>query len=125
MSIPSWASVIIALGAATALAVIGDYIYNSLTRVPFKPTGKACFITGGSTGLGKSLAIELAKKGADVCIIARRVSELESAVEEIKVKLFFSKKKRNWGKQKKLNCFTTTSLIVLVKINKLFISVQM
>lgn len=85
MSLPSWASIIIALGAATAIAIVGDYIYKSLTRVPFKPTGKHCFITGGSTGLGKSLAIELVKSGADVCIVARRVSELESAVEEIKV----------------------------------------
>lgn len=85
MSIPSWASVIIALGAATAFAILGDYIYSSFTRVPFKPAGKHCFITGGSTGLGKSLAIELVKSGADVCIVARRVSELESAVQEIKV----------------------------------------
>ncbi|KAI9264644.1 hypothetical protein EDC94DRAFT_517282 [Helicostylum pulchrum] len=84
MSIPGWASVLIALGAATVLAALGDYVYSSLTHVPFKPAGKHCFITGGSTGLGKALAIELAKGGADVCIVARRVSELESAVEEIK-----------------------------------------
>lgn len=85
MSIPSWASVLIALGTVTALAAIGDYVYSKLNRVPFKPAGKHCFITGGSTGLGKALAIELARGGADVCIVARRVSELESAVEEIKV----------------------------------------
>ncbi|KAI9486528.1 MAG: hypothetical protein EXX96DRAFT_45486 [Benjaminiella poitrasii] len=84
MSFPSWASVIIALGVATALAIVGDYIYNKLTRVPLKPAGKHCFITGGSTGLGKALAIELVKDGADVCIVARRIPELESAVEEIK-----------------------------------------
>ncbi|CAO3606589.1 unnamed protein product [Mucor hiemalis] len=85
MSLPTWGSVIVALGAATVLAIVGDYIYKTLTRVPFKPQGKHCFITGGSTGLGKSLAIELVKKGADVCIVARRVSELEAAVEEIKL----------------------------------------
>ncbi|KAI8092264.1 uncharacterized protein B0P05DRAFT_525553 [Gilbertella persicaria] len=80
----SWTSVLIAIGAATALAVLGDLIYAKLTRIPFKPAGKHCFITGGSTGLGRSLAIELAKAGADVCIVARRVQELEAAAEEIK-----------------------------------------
>jgi 3-dehydrosphinganine reductase len=85
MSFPSWASVIITLAAATTLAIAGDYLYSKLTRVPFKASGKHCFITGGSTGLGKSLAIQLAKEGADVCIIARRVSELETAAKEIKV----------------------------------------
>lgn len=85
MSLPTWASVVIGLGAATLLAMLGDYVYSSFTRVPFKPAGKHCFITGGSTGLGKSLAIELAKAGADICIVARRVTELEAAVKEIKV----------------------------------------
>lgn len=84
MSLPTWASAVIALGVATIVAIVGDYIYSSLTRVPFKPSGKHCFITGGSTGLGKSLAIELVKNGADVCIVARRISELEAAVIEIK-----------------------------------------
>ncbi|KAI7892175.1 uncharacterized protein EV154DRAFT_463075 [Mucor mucedo] len=84
MSLPTWASVVIGLGAATLLALVGDYVYSSFTRVPFKPAGKHCFITGGSTGLGKSLAIELAKAGADICIVARRVAELEAAVTEIK-----------------------------------------
>ncbi|EPB87437.1 hypothetical protein HMPREF1544_05747 [Mucor circinelloides 1006PhL] len=84
MGLPSWASVVIALGAATVLAVAGDFIYRKLTRVPFKAAGKHCFITGGSTGLGKSLAVQLVKEGADVCIVARRVSELEAAAEEVK-----------------------------------------
>ncbi|CAO3676229.1 unnamed protein product [Rhizopus stolonifer] len=84
MSIPSWACIIIALGAAVVATALGDFIYQKITRVPFKPGGKACLITGGSTGLGKGLAIELAKAGADVCIVARRVKELEAAVEEIK-----------------------------------------
>lgn len=90
MTLPSWASVIIALGAAAAFAIVSDFIYNKLTRVPLKPAGKHCFITGGSTGLGKALAVELVKEGADVCIVARRVSELEKAAEEIKVCSFMS-----------------------------------
>ena len=83
MSIPTWASVVVALSAATLLAVIGDFVYSKITKVPFKPQGKYCLITGGSTGLGKALAIELVKSGAHVCIVARRITELESAVNEI------------------------------------------
>ncbi|RCH97029.1 3-dehydrosphinganine reductase, partial [Rhizopus azygosporus] len=79
-----WASVLIALAAAAVAIIIGDFFYKKLTRVPFKPGGKACFITGGSTGLGKALAIELAKAGADICIVARRAKELELATHEIK-----------------------------------------
>lgn len=85
MTLPSWASAIISLASVAAALIVSGALYNRFTRVPFKPKNKHCFITGGSTGLGKGLAIELAKQGADVCIVARRVSELETAAEEIKV----------------------------------------
>lgn len=88
MALASWTTVLIALG----VAFVGDLIYKKITRRPFKPAGKHCFITGGSTGLGKSLAVELAKAGAHVCIVARRVSELETAVEEIKVYIYILEK---------------------------------
>ncbi|OBZ85289.1 3-ketodihydrosphingosine reductase TSC10 [Choanephora cucurbitarum] len=84
MSLPSWASVLISLGAVTVAVAIVDFLYSKWNRVPFRPAGKHCFITGGSTGLGKALAIELVKAGADVTIVARRVTELEAAFEEIK-----------------------------------------
>lgn len=85
MALPTWASVVIALAAALLVAVSADVIYNRLTRKPFKPAGKHCFITGGSTGLGKALAIELIKKGANVTIVARRQSELDKAAKELEV----------------------------------------
>jgi len=50
----------------------------------FNPKGKYVFITGGSEGLGLNLAIELAKQGANICIVARRVPVLEKAVQKIK-----------------------------------------
>ncbi|CAO3622943.1 unnamed protein product [Cunninghamella blakesleeana] len=84
MALPAWSSVLIALGGATLLAIIAERLYHHVTKPPFKPLGKHCFITGGSTGLGKGLAIELAKAGADITIIARRLEELEKAVIEIK-----------------------------------------
>ncbi|KAI8393927.1 uncharacterized protein BYT42DRAFT_487355 [Radiomyces spectabilis] len=83
MSLPSWASVLIALASVAVVSLSADFLYNRLTRSPFKPAGKHCLITGGSTGLGKALAIELAKAGADVTIVARRVPELEAAAQEI------------------------------------------
>lgn len=85
MSVPTWASVIIAIGAAAVLALSADQIFHRLMRPPFRPAGKHCFITGGSTGLGKALAIELVKQGANVTIVARRQAELEKAAQEIQV----------------------------------------
>lgn len=85
MALPAWASVIIALAAALLVAVLAETIFNRFTRKAFKPAGKHCFVTGGSTGLGKALAIELVKKGANVTIVARRQSELDKAAKEIEV----------------------------------------
>ena len=86
MVVPAWASVLIALGAVAVVALSADHLYNRIIRNPFKPAKKHCLITGGSTGLGKSLAIELIKKGANVTIVARRQSELDKAAREIEVK---------------------------------------
>ncbi|KAF7732156.1 3-dehydrosphinganine reductase [Apophysomyces ossiformis] len=83
MSLPTWASVLIALGSAVVVACTADFVLSRLLRTPFNPNGKCCFITGGSTGLGKSLAMQLAAGGADVCIVARREAELKRAAEEI------------------------------------------
>ncbi|KAL5492835.1 TSC10_1 [Sanghuangporus weigelae] len=44
---------------------------------------KNCYVTGGSQGLGLSLAILLAKKGANVTVVARNVEKLKSAVDEL------------------------------------------
>ncbi|EEB13554.1 short-chain dehydrogenase, putative [Pediculus humanus corporis] len=45
---------------------------------------KHVLITGGSSGIGKSVAIEAAKLGAHVTIVARNSEKLELAVNEIK-----------------------------------------
>eukprot|EP00943_MAST-04B_sp_MAST-4B-sp1_P000059 g59.t1 len=47
-------------------------------------SGKNIFITGGSTGIGLSVAKEYAKIGANVCIFARTKSKLIKAVKDIK-----------------------------------------
>ena len=49
-------------------------------------TGKVLAITGANSGMGKAVAIELAKHGAKVVLGARRTVELQKVVEEIKSK---------------------------------------
>ncbi len=44
-----------------------------------------CYVTGGSQGLGRSLALQLAKQGADITIVARTVSKLEATLKELEV----------------------------------------
>ncbi|MEP6930817.1 MAG: SDR family NAD(P)-dependent oxidoreductase, partial [Flavobacterium sp.] len=43
--------------------------------------GKVVAITGASSGMGKAIAIELAKNGAKVVLGARRTEKLQQLVE--------------------------------------------
>ncbi|MBX9877041.1 MAG: 2,4-dienoyl-CoA reductase [Candidatus Obscuribacterales bacterium] len=49
-------------------------------------TGQTAIITGGSTGLGKAIAEELGKSGAQVVIASRNEKNLSSAKEDLKSK---------------------------------------
>ena len=44
--------------------------------------GKVAIITGGGTGLGKAMALALAKQGADIVAAARRVGPIEQTASE-------------------------------------------
>ncbi|MCL4798722.1 MAG: SDR family NAD(P)-dependent oxidoreductase [Burkholderiales bacterium] len=48
-----------------------------------KLQGKTAVVTGGSEGIGKGIALALAKEGVDVAICARRKDVLEAAAAEI------------------------------------------
>jgi len=54
-------------------------------RVPnlFKVEGKTVLVTGGSSGIGKMMAMGFAQNGAKVYIAARKEKQLQEAVEEI------------------------------------------
>jgi short-subunit dehydrogenase len=44
---------------------------------------KRAIITGASSGIGRALALELAREGADVLVVARRADRLEQLASEI------------------------------------------
>ena len=46
--------------------------------------GLAALVTGASSGIGRLLALRLAKDGARVALVARREAELESLADEIR-----------------------------------------
>ena len=50
---------------------------------PYSLEGRAAFVTGASRGIGRSIALALAKAGAAVACAARAVEEVKSAAAEI------------------------------------------
>ncbi|KAJ2718380.1 3-dehydrosphinganine reductase [Coemansia sp. Benny D115] len=67
-----------------AVAAAASELYLRLTAARFSVKNKHCYVTGGSQGLGKSIAQDLARRGAHVTIVARREAVLKEALEDIK-----------------------------------------
>src|SRR5438445_7887451 len=50
----------------------------------FRLDGKRLFITGGSRGLGREMALACADAGADCVLVGREAASLEKTAEEIR-----------------------------------------
>ncbi|KAF8536340.1 hypothetical protein BDD12DRAFT_851382 [Trichophaea hybrida] len=71
------------LGSVLAISI--SLSIMSLFRKNHMPVaGRLVVVTGGSQGMGKSVAILLAKKGASIVIVARNQERLDTALEEIR-----------------------------------------
>ena len=46
-------------------------------------SGKVALVTGGSRGMGREMALALAKRGADVIITSRKADACEAVAAEI------------------------------------------
>ncbi|KAH8821841.1 3-ketodihydrosphingosine reductase-like protein tsc10 [Xylogone sp. PMI_703] len=66
------------------LIALSPFIMGFFGKNQFEVKGKTILVTGGSEGLGRSAAIQLAAKGANLIIISRSVEKLEAALADIK-----------------------------------------
>jgi len=56
----------------------------SVSPNAFSLSGNVALVTGGSRGIGKAIAVGLAKSGADVAVTSRKLPDLEQVATEIK-----------------------------------------
>src|SRR3989475_10696435 len=55
-----------------------------MAKSPFSLEGKTAIVTGGGTGIGKSIAMEFARAGADVALCSRKAEHLEPVEKEVR-----------------------------------------
>ena len=55
-----------------------------MQKSTFSLTDRVAIVTGGGTGIGRSIALEFAEFGADVVVSSRKLENLERVVDEVK-----------------------------------------
>ncbi|XP_076449005.1 3-dehydrosphinganine reductase-like [Babylonia areolata] len=74
-----WVVAVVFLAVALVLFLLSSFIAPK----PIVLNGAHVLVTGGSSGIGKCLAVEAAKRGASVTLLARNKARLAEAVEEV------------------------------------------
>jgi NAD(P)-dependent dehydrogenase (short-subunit alcohol dehydrogenase family) len=69
--------------ARPRVIVVSNYIFRKGRNDGSRTKSKVALLTGVSKGLGKGIAEELAKEGADISICARGKSDLKDAAETL------------------------------------------
>ena len=78
----SWPSAsIIALCAIIPALVVRRLLRKRRTRI-IPEISERVLVVGASTGIGRAIALQYAARGAKVCIIGRRVAELQAVHAE-------------------------------------------
>jgi len=55
-----------------------------MAKNPFSIEGKTAIVTGGGVGIGKSIALEFARAGADVAVCSRKLENCEAVAKEVR-----------------------------------------
>ncbi|KPI87673.1 hypothetical protein ABL78_3271 [Leptomonas seymouri] len=78
---------IVALGAVLFKAISFvkvNYMTSLNMKKKYSKAGDWAVVTGASEGIGHAMAIDLGRRGFNVCVIARTQSKLDNVVEELK-----------------------------------------
>lgn len=101
-------------GIVFMYAVLLVLVYISLPRKkPLLFEGKHAFITGGSKGIGKAIAVALIRRGCSVSLVARNVKQLEFVCNELNA---LAKTERNGAVAKYYSVDVTSSYTVLKRV---------
>ena len=73
-----------ALAFAAAVIVTVALLFSMLGRPRHRLQGSHVIITGGSEGIGLSLAQEMALRGATVSLLSRTQAKLDAAAEQLR-----------------------------------------
>ena len=61
----------------------GSDFYRERFLDKFMLSGKVVLVTGGSRGIGQTIALELTEAGADIVLASRKLPDLEAVAHEI------------------------------------------
>ncbi|XP_032231792.2 3-ketodihydrosphingosine reductase isoform X1 [Nematostella vectensis] len=70
---------VIGLASFIAVLLALDLLYRKKTQI----NGSHAIVTGGSSGIGRALAVQLAQQGASVTLLARNKAKLEGARQQV------------------------------------------